>query len=143
MGMWGIASIDRSLVRRGIETLAYTQEMVCSMGRREEDVRIAVARGSLADVPLEFVGEVARARAMAETSDIESCATTARHDVCSLQVLSFVVVERKMEFKVSMQSSRERKFRVLASCGSGRVHANKAGAGNSHNCWLAQLPDVL
>ena len=44
----------------------------------EEDVRIAAARGSLCDVPLEFVGEVARARAMAEASDVEGGAA-ARH----------------------------------------------------------------
>lgn len=49
-------------------------------GRREEDVRIAVARRSLCDVPLEFEGEVACARAVAEASHVEGGAATARHD---------------------------------------------------------------
>jgi len=34
---------------------------------------------AFADIPFEFVGEVAGAGAMAETADIESCATTRRH----------------------------------------------------------------
>lgn len=42
----------------------------------EEDARIAAARGSLHDVPLEFVGEVARARAVAEASHVESGAAS-------------------------------------------------------------------
>ena len=48
----------------------------------EDDGR--VGRGS-GNVPFEFVGEVARAGAMAEASDVEGRATTARHgcsDVC-------------------------------------------------------------
>ena len=57
--------------------------LACPMGGRreeveveEEDARIAAARGSLHDVPLEFVGEVARARAVAEASHVESGAAS-------------------------------------------------------------------
>jgi len=35
--------------------------------------------GAFADIPFEFVGEVASAGAMAEATDIESCATARRH----------------------------------------------------------------
>lgn len=49
--------------------------------REEEDVRVGVARGSLWDVPLEFVCEVACARALAEASHVKCGAAAARHDV--------------------------------------------------------------
>lgn len=41
--------------------------------------------GTLGDVPLEFVGEIAGARAMAEASDIEGGSAASRH-VVSLMV---------------------------------------------------------
>lgn len=75
----------RSLARRGhvtpgVKETAWMVALAYSMGGRreeeEEDARIAAARGSLHDVPLEFVGEVARARAVAEASHVESGAAS-------------------------------------------------------------------
>lgn len=65
-------------------------------GGKEEDGSLEDCRGSenrtssrsvVADVPFEFVGEVAGTRAMAEAGDVESCAATGRHDIVGGEAL--------------------------------------------------------
>lgn len=47
------------------------------------------------DVPFELVGKVARAGAMAEASDVESCTTSSRHAAGLLKLAKRAVLQLK------------------------------------------------
>ena len=52
-------------------------------------------RPFFSDVPFELVGKVARAGAMAEASDVESCTTSSRHAASLLKLAKRAVLQLK------------------------------------------------
>lgn len=82
MGGVGRLGSTVSTRRKGLDRGTFSLQCLVGRGTRQGDSEGLTTRlivRFFSDVPFELVGKVARAGAMAEASDVESCTTSSRH----------------------------------------------------------------